>query len=1202
VPSSLSAHATASASDIAQPSVVDGITRNASDGYPSAEAEVDAVVKERVVSVTSEPAQTPTKTPIEDDVDLLTRKAMAIITDKTTLSPESQVRDALDKQVQQAHAASDAVSRRARADQARSTEETPGSDTEPVSLIEEFEVSNLLLRQALETSGFQLQSLQRQLSAVQDRRQEEKKHHLSVADNLKKDRDQKLAQLNHSLTIGTTRLETLENEHGLMQKNTDKTIASLNMDIEKLKRELEHERDPKRQWLQRLTVSKELKIDQEERDRQQSERQKRLDQRADYDSFQDFFLSGTLDLPRWLHGDLQAQARLHVKTKRYWQSASVDFDAFAHRIKEGYGHPNRNSKSANRPSVKQRKHSNHVLEQISQYLRKEADDANRTLKDFDDHLWTFAKVTWDALKTRSHDVRYYTRILRFSSDVPIGQLGRRIFTAAREERMTDSLRQVRIEMGRELSVVKRELERERDPERSQYWRRRKNAIHAGKDAISIGAEVLLKDYDLVEADWVHRQPLTTLAIMNRVEPLLDNFSDLRYLVESGMRDFVSLGLSNKLNFLKSANLVATRKQINALEKIVYRNCLLAEKHGNLDDPQLANLRTLPLRRYKRSASNLVALLNATPHGVRIFSAISSWAAHGIDRKRSTGRSVGYSTDKIEHSPVSRRLDLVKEEPTTRELADDSDTSALPDSPMDAFEMPRLDNLEAATSTYVPIATNHESATERSDPSPDQAQVDNDRVPSEIAEVSTKPGPVSTKPIYISSKRANQASRPSSNILPRTGILPKPEYRVEGGRGRRRPLFKPTKARRDVFRKESMDVLDNEQGSQEAGFAAGDADVESPNFATTDADTKTSDPIITTDADPKSATPEQTEEVHVPLTYQIPRSDLHNALVASKSSGAAFWKHSLYKGPRGEKIPIHYCVNYEQAEKQAKLFLNESVLGFDAEWEPNRQGFSSIKEHMSLIQIASESRVALFHIASFHGDTPEVLMPPTLRFILESPTIIKAGVHIAGDYTRLKRCFAIQGQGLFELSHLYKIVKYAETDPSKIDRKSARMADQVEEFLFLPMAKGLVRTSSWSKKLTQEQAEYAASDAYAGFRLFDALEARRKAMNPAPPRPAFYELQAPLLLGNGKPPPRKIKPRVKTKAASESNNVGGETTSAKEEAAAVEENADAVAVADDEMAVEGEDFEEAVESEDEYHSCKSEFDETSDDGPNDKNKP
>ena len=168
----------------------------------------------------------------------------------------------------------------------------------------------------------------------------------------------------------------------------------------------------------------------------------------------------------------------------------------------------------------------------------------------------------------------------------------------------------------------------------------------------------------------------------------------------------------------------------------------------------------------------------------------------------------------------------------------------------------------------------------------------------------------------------------------------------------------------------------------------------------------------------------------------------------------------------------------------------------------------------MIQIASEDRIALFQLARWTGTTIEDLMPPALRQILESPHIIKAGVNVGSDFTRLKKCLDIQGQGIFELSHLYKIVKYAHDSPNKVNRKPTTLAEQVLETLFLPLSKGPVRTSAWSQTLSSEQCQYAATDAYAGFRLFHALEQKRLLMNPRPPRPALYELRRPLLVSQG----------------------------------------------------------------------------------------
>lgn len=69
------------------------------------------------------------------------------------------------------------------------------------------------------------------------------------------------------------------------------------------------------------------------------------------------------------------------------------------------------------------------------------------------------------------------------------------------------------------------------------------------------------------------------------------------------------------------------------------------------------------------------------------------------------------------------------------------------------------------------------------------------------------------------------------------------------------------------------------------------------------------------------------------------------------------------------------------------------------------------------------------------------------------------------------------------------------------------AQQVEFHLGLPLGKGPVRTSNWSKPLNQDQRTYAADDAYAGFMLYHRMNAKRMAMDPTPPLPLFAESYA-----------------------------------------------------------------------------------------------
>lgn len=104
----------------------------------------------------------------------------------------------------------------------------------------------------------------------------------------------------------------------------------------------------------------------------------------------------------------------------------------------------------------------------------------------------------------------------------------------------------------------------------------------------------------------------------------------------------------------------------------------------------------------------------------------------------------------------------------------------------------------------------------------------------------------------------------------------------------------------------------------------------------------------------------------PLGYHIPAEKLHNAMLAEPLSSAAYWHYTLYQGPGGDKdkVKVHYCKNKDATEKVAQLFLDEEIVGFDIEWKPSATANDGITKNVALIQIASEERVLLAHIARY----------------------------------------------------------------------------------------------------------------------------------------------------------------------------------------------------------------------------------------------
>ncbi|KAF2646561.1 hypothetical protein P280DRAFT_388152 [Massarina eburnea CBS 473.64] len=218
----------------------------------------------------------------------------------------------------------------------------------------------------------------------------------------------------------------------------------------------------------------------------------------------------------------------------------------------------------------------------------------------------------------------------------------------------------------------------------------------------------------------------------------------------------------------------------------------------------------------------------------------------------------------------------------------------------------------------------------------------------------------------------------------------------------------------------------------------------------------------------------------------------------------YWSHSLYRGPEDKVVEVLYSKDQERSEVLAKMFLNEPVIGFDMEWIWNADKRTRLQENIGLIQIACEDKIALIHIGLHKGTTSKEIIAPSLRKLIENPAIAKTGVSILrADFHRLRKYFGLNPRGALELSHLHSLVNFT-GKASSLTKKLVALAAQVQEHLGLPLSKGPVRTSNWSRALNPNQITYAAADAYAGFMLFHCMNAKRMAMDPTPPLPIFAD--------------------------------------------------------------------------------------------------
>lgn len=277
----------------------------------------------------------------------------------------------------------------------------------------------------------------------------------------------------------------------------------------------------------------------------------------------------------------------------------------------------------------------------------------------------------------------------------------------------------------------------------------------------------------------------------------------------------------------------------------------------------------------------------------------------------------------------------------------------------------------------------------------------------------------------------------------------------------------------------------------------------------------------------SATAQIQDVPFTPLEYKMVDEAFQAAKVAKEGSAGSYWSYSLYRGPNQEddikgKVRVYYCKNAQDAELALQGFVGEKILGLDLEWYAQARKNAGVRKNVSLMQIASSSRIVLLHLALY--PPKDDFVTPTLRKLLEDPEVSKLGVWINGDCTRIAKFLGVEVQGKFELSHLYKQVKYcASGQPEMIDKKFVRLASQIEDIMGLPMKKDQdVRTSDWSRALNQEQIGYSASDAYAAVQLFAMLNHMREKLDPCPDLPFHTEKGAPIPLPLGlKPPPNDV---------------------------------------------------------------------------------
>ncbi|KAH0286193.1 ribonuclease H-like protein, partial [Aureobasidium sp. EXF-3399] len=872
----------------------------------------------------------------------------------------------------------------------------------------------------------------------------------------------------------------------------------LSRQLAEVRKELADERDSSTQRHRRL-YNATVRV----REQEESSKAARKLLRKDYKSFQEWAHERVRKTVAILRSpeQLRLKATWYKREAVYWTNALKATQSFQGTAKggdqfriweAGQQVQQKTRDSRERDALRQQlvhgleqrlQHRDSVFEQVKGYLQDSGLEADRAKSEY---LAQLAQLQ-DLHKTilsRQHDWRRLVRENRFSMDPKTSSPE---VTAASRASTIDLY-----EMDRPISDISGALYARLD-----FWRGRLQALKA-QDRYTVDTDSTISFYktqiraliacsslmgmirtfsalqlEALEADWISDQPTYQQLFWQNLQRMARRATHTKTSTTMVVNDLMKTGVMGRHKILSMKHMPKIMNSSKLHERAAFAYAYVKHKQKAFTPEDLSEISDVfavyrhgnqqESKRYLRQLEPLIRStdeISDVRHGTTLGKRLLV-PARARTRRRETLRKVAFAKTKHDEDTVEGQAT-----PTIEAAA-----GTTTDIPRSAVGVEMTSKSGSTANLEKSKASQPETTQSPKKDTKSQSKNTTSPGPAEASANSTEESPqAEIKPRGPAFKLIKQGFAPIPRLTPKA---PAVYSRARSKIGFRppKPMFKETRRRSQIMGDSAADCLDKEELGRSTEWP--------------------------------------------PLLYRIPPQDLRNALMASKTSQAAFWRYSLYKSPSGEKPRLHYCTKFEQAEQVAKLFSEERVIGFDIEWEMGSTVTkSSIKDNVSLIQIACDDRIALFQVALFAGDSKEELMPPSLKAILESPGILKTGVNISGDFTRLRKCLGVEGQGIFELSHLYKLVKFSEKEPAKVNKMPFKLAEQVQDVLFLPLHKGNVRTSAWSRRLDMEQVVYAASDAYAGFRLFRELEKARTMMSPTPPRPALWELDQPIILGNG----------------------------------------------------------------------------------------
>lgn len=157
-------------------------------------------------------------------------------------------------------------------------------------------------------------------------------------------------------------------------------------------------------------------------------------------------------------------------------------------------------------------------------------------------------------------------------------------------------------------------------------------------------------------------------------------------------------------------------------------------------------------------------------------------------------------------------------------------------------------------------------------------------------------------------------------------------------------------------------------------------------------------------------------------------------------------------------PIVMVATPSDLKRAMKSIRKSKVVGLDTETKPT---FKKGQRYLPcLVQVAAASAVFLFQLK-------RMSFSDALSEMLQDSSLVKAGIGLANDFTKLQEVFPFDAKNIVDLSLI--------AQKQGMKRSSVRYLSA--EFLGFRISKGPA-TSNWANpRLTKRQITYAATDAW-----------------------------------------------------------------------------------------------------------------------------